>query len=238
MTNIGEGAISTVDPAEKCPICGKPPHPDRTTTAKKEGKGCLKSIPKNLSCSQIGANPDLPNFATAAHHLIPVNQCLKAYPRLSQICDTVGYDVNNSNNGLSLPTCGQKTMNEYASSDGKTKKYGKLILEDKKNASFVIMEGLNLQWHVGHHNWKMDLETDGEVHPINYDQLVKAKLRDLEKEFVQDGEDICEPEDGESGVDIIADMDALSEEVKGKVLAWNRYYVSAMAYRFFDKYKR
>ena len=93
---------------DKCPICEKAPHPQRTTKDKKEKKGCLKSIPANLGCAALPSIPDVPNYATAAHHLIPANQCLKAFKRLSQMCEVVGYDVNNSANGLSLPTCGHR----------------------------------------------------------------------------------------------------------------------------------
>jgi hypothetical protein len=223
MTQVGEGvAVPAVD-QDKCPICEKAPHPDRTTTDKKEGKGCLKSIPKNLGCTVIPYDPQLPNYATAAHHLIPANQCLKAFPRLSQMCDTVGYDVNNSINGLALPTCGQRDMNAYT--DRKIK-YGRLDDVEKKDVAFVIMEGLNLQWHVGHHNWKLDLETDGAVHPVNYDKLVKTKLRDLEKELIEDGEDVCEPDSGESGADVIGDLNSLSAEIRAKVVSWSTYFVS------------
>lgn len=84
----GEGASLPTVSSDKCPICGKAPHPDRTTTDKKQKKGCLKSIPKNLGCLQIPIIPGLPNYATAAHHLIPANQCLKEFGRLSQMIPT------------------------------------------------------------------------------------------------------------------------------------------------------
>lgn len=240
MEMLESVAVSPTDGGvEKCPICEKPPHPDRTTTDKKEGKGCLKSIPKNLGCAQIPANPALPNYATAAHHLIPANQCLKAFPRLSQMCDAVGYNVNNGTNGLSLPTCGQRHLNAYRDKRGAITKYGKLTDEDKKNAAFMIMDGLNMQWHVGHHAWSMDFETDTERHPENYDKLVKTKLRDLEKDAQQEGDSICEPPDeSESGSALISELNSLSAEIKGHVTAWATYYVSAMSCRFALKYRR
>ena len=205
-------------PPDKCPICGKAPHPDRTTSDKKEKKGCLKSKPKNLGCSQLPAVSEIPSYATAAHHLIPANQCLKKFLRLSQMCKTIGYDVNNSNNGLSLPTCGQGSLNAYENSGGAKVKYGKLDDTDKKNAAFQIMDAHNLQWHVGHHNWSMDFDTDSIPHVENYDKLVKTKLRDLESDIEKSGTEICEPEDNsESGSAIIAELNALSQEIK-KVL--------------------
>ena len=223
--------------SDKCPICEKAPHPDRTTKDKKEKKGCLKSIPKNLGCLQIPIVPTLPNYATAAHHLIPANQCLKAFSRLSQMCETVGYDVNNSNNGLSLPTCGQQHLNAYATSAGITAKYGDLDEADKINAAFQIMAGLKMQFHVGHHNWSMDYETDPDVHDQNYDDLVKTKLRAFERDAQREGGTICEPEDdSESGSSLIAELNALSQEIKVGVVGWSIYFVSAMSYRYKLKY--
>lgn len=242
MTELIEGiAVGLPDASkDKCPICEKAPHPDRTTTGKKEGNGCLDSIPKNLGCTPLTIDPALPNYTTAAHHLIPANQCLKAFSRLQQMCRTVGYDVNNSKNGLPLPTCGQKSLNAYRTTDGAVVKYGKLSDRDKRNAAFVIMNGLNRQWHVGHHDWKkIDDETDSEPHPENYDKLVKVKLRDLEKDIQQEGDSICEPpDDSESGKAVLTELDALSEEIGTKVEGWNDYYVSALSCRFALAYKR
>ena len=83
------------------------------------------------------------------------------------------------------------------------------------------MQALDLQWHVGHHDWALDLETDNEPHPSNYDKLVKAKLRDLEKDFRDDGErDLrARGRQGEwSRRDL--DLNALSGEIRGNVKAW------------------
>lgn len=106
---------------DKCPICEEATH--ETTEEKKQNKGDLKSKPQNLGCSPLTKLPSLPNYTTAAHHLIPAIQCLSKFPRLSQMCDEVGYDVNNSGNGIPLPTVGQKEKNVYGDQN---KKYGKL----------------------------------------------------------------------------------------------------------------
>lgn len=241
MSNLLDGmglGLLEVGP-DKCPICEKAPHPDRTTKDKKEDKGCLKSIPANLGCAPLPPKPELPNFTTAAHHLIPANQCLKAFPRLCQMCKVVGYDVNNGVNGMSLPTCGQQALNRYARASGGHAKYGDLDDADKKNAAFAIMKGFGKQWHVGHHNWSLgiDLETDNEPHPSNYDKLVKQKLRKLESKFKSQGKQICEPDDDkESGAGVISDLNALSKEIGGKVESWSKYFVSAKAYEFRRKY--
>jgi len=239
MPNMLDGMtiLSPVNMRDTCPICGKAPHPDRTTTDKKENKGCLQSKPKNLGCTQIAQISALPNYATAAHHLIPAMQCLNKFPRLKQMCKTVGYDVNNSKNGLSLPTCGQKSLNAYRSSDGSLSRYGKLNDEDKEDVAFQIMDGLNMQWHVGHHNWAFDFETDNIAHTENYDKLVKQDLRQLEVGIKKKGVSICEPESGESGKKVIDQLNSLSEKIKGKVNGWTLYYVSAKAFKFSTIYR-
>ncbi len=240
MTQVLEGIGVILDKtgSDKCPICEKDPHPDRTTTDKKEDKGNLKSVPGNLGVAQLVRVPKLPNYATAAHHLIPANQCLKQFPRLTQMCKVVGYDVNNKANGTPLPTCGQKTLNSYVNEDGTAVKYSKLKESDKRNVAFLIMERLNLQWHVGHHDWAMDLTTDTFPHPENYDKLVKLKLRDLEKDAKKNGKTICDPpDDSESGSALIEQLNALSQEIDGHVFAWNKYFVSAWACRFANEYR-
>jgi HNH/ENDO VII superfamily nuclease len=228
MPHVLDGMGVVLPPVSKnlCPICEKPKH--KTTKDKKDGKGELKSIPANLGCSPIAQVPNIPNYTTAAHHLIPANQCLKPFRRLSQMCDAVGYDVNNGQNGLSLPTVGQAAQNVY---DGK--KYGKLKPEAKMKVAFVVMEILNLQWHVGHHNWQpLNVNTDTFPHPPNYDKLVKLKLRDMEQDFKNRGKDICDPKKDEPGKDVIGELNAESQRIKGKVVSWKRYFVSAMAQQF------
>jgi hypothetical protein len=156
------------------------------------------------------------------------------------MCDVVGYDVNSKPNGLSLPTCGQQELNRYRSSSGKSVKYGDLDDADKDNAAFQIMAGLNLQWHVGHHDWsnRMDLTTDNEPHPPNYDRLVKLDLRKLEKDAHKKGAAICEPPDeSESGSSLISELNALSKKIEGQVLVWSDYFVSGRSCAFAKKYR-
>jgi hypothetical protein len=221
-------------PASKCPICEKDKH--ETTTEKKNDEGDLSSKPANLGCVPlVRTNTKLPNYTTAAHHLIPANQCLKAFPRLSQMCKAVGYDVNNSQNGMSLPTVGQKNKNVYGDDDVK---YSKLKDADKKKVAYLVMEGTDLQWHVGHHNWvALNTDTDGFAHPANYDRLVKLKLRDMEKKFKKQGASICDPNKKEKGKEVITELNAESQRIKGKVESWKKYYVSAMANAFAEDYK-
>ena len=247
MTEIIEGvSVGIIADDDKCPICEKKTH--ETVKKKDNLKGDLTSKPDNLGCSKITKNPRLPNYTTAAHHLIPAIQCLAKFPRLSQICDAVGYDVNNSVNGLSLPTVGQGENNKYTEHN---LKYGDLEksqcgkegakianpipagerTEVKKNIAFTIMKGLDRQWHVGHHDWKKP--QDLQVHVDNYDKLVKVQLRDLEKDIVNEGVAFCEEnEDDKPGKDILDLMDSLSEDIKSNVKEWKNYFVSSLAFQF------
>ena len=154
------------------------------------------------------------------------------------MCKTVGYNVNNPANGISLPTCGRKALNSYATSVGTLAKYGTLTDAEKRNVAFQIMDGLNLQWHVGHHDWVLavDLDTDSISHPENYDKLVKRKLSELERDAKQEGETICEPPDeSESGSALISELNALSADIRSNVLAWILFYVSAKSCEFAAK---
>ncbi len=235
MTEVleGVGVILSTTTQDKCPICEKPPH--ETTADKKENKGDLTSKPENLGCSPLVTLPGLPNYTTAAHHLIPANQCLKAFPRLSQMCNAVGYDVNNGQNGMSLPTVGQQEENVYGDAQVK---YGKLKPEDKMKVAYLVMDGTNLEWHVGHHKWKaLNMDTDNFPHPPNYDQLVKLKLRELERDIQTRGGEICDPNKAERGKDVITELNDESQRIKGKIEAWNKYFVSALSYEFAKEYR-
>lgn len=218
-------ALPTVG-KDLCPICEEAKH--ETTSDKKKGKGELKSIPADLGCAPITQKPGVPNYTTAAHHLIPANQCLKAFKRLSQMCDAVGYNVNNAQNGMSLPTIGQKEQNVYGG-----KKYGRLPPEEKLLVAYVVMEETQLQWHVGHHNWKpLNVDTDRFPHVPNYDKLVKRKLRELERNFKEKGDKICKPPKGEPGSQVISKLNSESQAIKGKIAGWDTYFVSALAQQF------
>jgi A nuclease family of the HNH/ENDO VII superfamily with conserved AHH len=236
MPNTLDG-MTILAPASrnKCPICEKAPHD--TTKDKKEDLGELKSIPANLGCTPLVPLPSLVaaklNYTTAAHHLIPARQCLAKFPRLSQMCKAVGYNVNNPQNGMSLPTVGQKEKNVYGG-----RKYGRLPPSDKMAVAYVIMDATDMQWHVGHHNWVLlNLDTDDIKHPPNYDKLVKLKLRNIEKNIKKQGKAICDPDKKEPGKEVITKLNKESQTIKGRIASWKRYYVSALSYEFGKQYR-
>lgn len=245
---IGEGVslgMPLVEGPDKCPICLKEAH--KTTKAKEEGKGEYKSIPKNLGCTPIPKDPTVVFYSTAAHHLIPAEQCLLKFHRLSQMAYAVGYDVNAKKNGLSLPAVGQLNENSYFVKQKKYT-YGKLGPADKKEVAYEVMDhvdslpkndGFGAQWHVGHHDWSFETakelltDTDDISHArINYEGKVNENLRKLEKNFTLD-KSICEPdEDDERGKKIQKNLDELSDKIRKGIRGWKNFYVSAMAYTY------
>ncbi|QTA85819.1 AHH domain-containing protein [Desulfonema magnum] len=244
MSESGE-KISLGLPAvdeDKCPICNKKKHKD-TTKEKKEGNGELSSIPSNLGCKTIPQHQDIAYYATAAHHLIPAMQCLAKFHRLSQMADEVGYDVNNKNNGLSLPTVGQLNENSYYLQGYQ---YGELVPVDKKEVAFEVMRHVDSlpstsafgsQWHVGHHDWSFETakklinDTDDISHnDTNYEEKVNKLLRDIEAKLSKD-KTVCEPDDkGEIGREVLKRLDGISSKIRSNVKGWKGYYVSSMSY--------
>lgn len=214
-----------------CPICEKAPHD--TKTKQKQKTGCLDSIPANLGCSPLVQQPDLPHYTTAAHHLIPVNQCLKPMARLSQMCRATGYDANNKQNGMSLPTVGQGKANRYGPPGSRGVKYGKLAPDDKMLVAFEIMDGTGLQWHVGHHGWQpLQCDTDTLAHGKNYEGLVKIKLQELEKRFKSNGKKLCASDEDDRDQSINGDMNSLSQKIKGRIEGWKQFFVSKLSLEF------
>lgn len=242
MSNVGESSFGL--PAvgdDKCPICNRKKH--KTTKDKEENKGQLESIPENLECETIPQHPDIAYYATAAHHIIPVNQCLAKFHRLRQMAEAVGYNVNNKKNGLSLPTVGQQNENNYYLNK---LQYGELELEDKKEVAFEVMEYVDslkpkitfgAQWHPSHHNWsfdtvkKLSFDTDDIPHnDTNYEEKVNRRLKDIEANLVEDKSKCKRDANGERGRDVIKKLDNLSTQISYKIRRWKTYYVSAMSY--------
>lgn len=242
MSHTGDGLGLSKVGANKCPMCNKKKHKE-TTKEKKEGKGELSSKPENLGCKTIPQDPEIAFYSTAAHHLIPADQCLAKFHRLSQMANEVGYDVNNKKNGLSLPTVGQLNRNSYYL---ERHPYKELELWQKREVAFEVMEHVDnlppkntfgAQWHVGHHQWsfetakKLVTDTDDISHnDTNYEQTVNDLLGDIEAKLVKD-KTICEPDDkGERGREVLKRLDKTSSNIRTKVRGWkNGYYVSAMS---------
>ena len=111
----------------------------------------------------------------------------------------VGYDINNPNNGIGLPT----THYSLTYLDGtERKKYGDLDDPGKKRVSDALMRELGAQWHVGHHAFavvvpKKDADTfqsggadekneDDYPHETQYDKLIIQRLLTIAESFPED----------------------------------------------------
>jgi hypothetical protein len=227
-------AANLVDLAkdEKCPFCHEKPI-GHATKKPKEVNDKVTSIPDNLGCDNTSSwhggkatkreNGDLP-YTLAKHHLISAMQCYAKIRRLVRMGNMVGYDINNPNNGIGLPTT-HWTLT-YPE-DGKRNKYGDLDEPDgKKKVAFALMKELGAQWHVGHHafavvvpkkdadSWKEggtdEKDKEDYPHETQYDILIINRLMQLVKSFPIN---LCEePIKDEQ---FKKEMDEISSEIKG-----------------------
>jgi len=99
-------------------------------------------------------------YSIVHHHIIPVNQCFKNFPELIKLANYYNYDINNTLNGIYLPT-----MNEG---------YDKQPVEKKIRIAFIAMEKLEKQWHKGGHIYQGKLN---EIEKISKD--IDEHLKDL-----------------------------------------------------------
>lgn len=164
----------------------------------------------------------------------------------------MGYDINNPNNGIGLPTT-HWTL-KYPDG-GVLKKYGDL--DDsvgKKRVADALMQELGAQWHVGHHAFavtvpKTDVDSfqvggsdekneDDYPHENQYDILIIQRLFNLVKSVPVD---FCE--EPERDEEFKKNMDAVSKEIKGKLEKFNGkggakpadsspFFVSLRAYEY------
>ncbi len=93
---------------------------------------------KNRRCN---AESTEGNWTKAAHHIISGMQIFSKHPYLVKLANFYGYDVNNADNCILLPT----------TSDFE----GKVGVEKKANG-YVAMSYMKRQWHVGGHAYTID----------------------------------------------------------------------------------
>ncbi len=109
----------------------------------KEAK-CLEEKYKVLT----GLTYSVDSGIHAAHHLISGNQIFGKFPTIIKKSLASGYDVNNYQNGILLPTLSQQIKN-------------KLKFTDRKiPVAFEVMQKTKRQWHVGGHSYKIDFDKD------------------------------------------------------------------------------
>ncbi len=161
MELLEEVAVFNTEDIEiKCPFCQKQPIGHATEEPEKVNDK-VESIPSDLNCDNSDSwrdssvstrrgnkDSDLP-YTIAKHHLISAMQCYAQIKRLVRMGNMVGYNINNPDNGIGLPT----THHTLAYPEGgEMKKYGDLKEpEGKQRVAYALMKELGAQWHVGHH---------------------------------------------------------------------------------------
>ncbi len=256
MEQVNVANIEDIAKDEKCPFCHEKPI-GHATDKPKEVNDKVVSIPDNLGCDNTSSwhqgketkreGGDLP-YTLAKHHLISAMQCYAKIRRLVRMGNMVGYDINNKNNGIGLPTTHWSL--KYIE-DGKQKKYGDLVEPDgKRKVAFALMKELGAQWHVGHHAFavvvhKKDVDSWEEggtdekdkhdyPHETQYDKLIIARLVNTVKRF---SKNLCEkPERDEN---FKKKMDEISKEIKEKLEMFKTnpaesspFFVSIRAYEY------
>ena len=105
-------------------------------------------------------------YSIAHHHIVPANQCFKAFAEIVKLANYYNYNINKAENGISLPT-----MNLG---------YDKHPFDERKKISFNAMEVLGRQWHKGGHKYscKISAELDSILpRPFkHYKDAVDAEL--------------------------------------------------------------
>ncbi|HIJ88255.1 MAG TPA: hypothetical protein HPP97_11345 [Desulfuromonadales bacterium] len=265
MSNIGE-CISIEIPSDdksKCPFCQQKKLGHNNSGDPKKANYEVETIPDNLHCKNVnswksgnsegrGNTHELP-YTIAQHHLISAMQCYVKVRRLVRMGNMVGYDINNTKNGIGLPTTHPSLTYPI---NGVREKYGDLDkpkseLTNRRKVSFALMEELGAQWHVGHHGFKVvlskkDVENwqnggadeknkEDYPHETGYDKIIIGRLVAM---CLGPLRNLCEKEDTSSNLK--EQMDALSGEIKGKLEEFkgknphqsSPFFVSMRAYEY------
>lgn len=191
---------------DRCPFCHEKKVGHREELKRSNLEAKPESKPNDLGCAKIEKSCDYP-YTTASHHLIPVRQAYSRLRRLVRMGNSVGYDINNSNNGAPLPTY---------KPDTKDWNYKNLDPTRKQTLSNGVMNATGKQWHVGHHRFDQTLEREGAdaksgnevTHEVSYDSAV---LRMLLGVCDKAGKALCEGKNPEDSFK--RRMDKVSNEI-------------------------
>ncbi|MDE5771662.1 MAG: AHH domain-containing protein [Ruminococcus sp.] len=85
------------------------------------------------------------SWGNQAHHMISINDAYCRYPELVKLGNYFGYDINCKENCYFLPA--------WEKGDG----YGEKPTHYKKAQAYEVMVLSGLQWHVGQHNYRIEL---------------------------------------------------------------------------------
>ena len=221
-------------PKSKCPFgCGKAPHKFESKKQSEDTK--IESIPSQLGDLPInGVAPG--KWGRARHHIIPAKQCFAIVRRLARMAMAVGYDINNSENGIGLPT-----VNNPYTYNGVTKNFGEFTdPKIKEDIAFDVMDNTGKQWHVGNHSYKIKskepeepekMKDEGKLPHLPYDlEVIDRLIREMSQ---WEEAKLCQKTKDDSDKYIKA-MNAISKEIRGKLDAFKKggsepFFVSAVA---------
>lgn len=167
-------------------------------------------------------------YSIAHHHIIPANQCFKAFPEIVKLANYYNYNINKAENGISLPT-----MNLG---------YDKQPFELRKEISFTAMNKLGKQWHKGGHKYscKISIDVDS-ILPrpfLHYKDAVDNELTNFS--MLLSEEIKCRAEHYEQqAIDFTRAMDRICERIAKKLRRFEDNprksypcYISKLAFYF------
>ena len=167
-------------------------------------------------------------YSIAHHHIIPANQCFKAFPEIVKLANYYSYNINKAENGISLPT-----MNLG---------YDKQPFELRKEISFTAMDKLGKQWHKGGHKYscKISIDVDS-ILPrpfLHYKDAVDNELTNFS--ILLSEELKCRAENYEQqAIEFTKEMDRICERIAKKLRRFEDNprksypcYISKLAFYF------
>ncbi len=249
MTDLGEAVAIIIEKDKKldskCPFCYKKEKGHAGSPQEGNADDQVVSKPTALGSLDIGQGASIAPYwyNRARHHIIPAKQCFAKVRRLTRMAMAAGYDVNDGgNNGIGLPT----VKNNYTH-NGKTQKYGKFSLPEKRDIAFEIMKITGKQWHVGHHHYTIPVnegdengaEEEGTLDHMCYDMEVIKKLIMVMEFFVK--ANLCDQNEDQSSA-IKDEINKVSRKIRDKLNSFasnpsesRPFFVSALAMHYAQK---
>lgn len=174
------------------------------------------------------------SWGNQAHHMISVNDAYCRYPELVKLGNYFGYDINCMENCYFLPS--------WEKGDG----YGEKTTHYKKAQAYEVMDVSGLQWHVGQHNYRVELPQEiiskyPQLRTMKcYSDRINEDVKKIVKIFQRRFKNICPEENYESNRKyFIKQMNGLSGKVEEQLDIFSSYpkdsipyYVSAESLRY------
>jgi hypothetical protein len=217
-------------------------NPDSLTTEQPNARPKDSSSRNQFRCPpkpEIEARKGDKYWSFQAHHAIPGNQSLKghsveAFIKKSggKIVRDTGYSINNSSNGVWLPSYPEQFRGQWKNRDPKK----------KQRSANHAMKKFKAQFHCGHHDIEIDADQLDRRTYKNYVDYVKRRLETLNG-AIKRWEKVCPNKSPQSdkhygNILIHNALDGLSRAIIGRLRGtprrW-RFFVSRYAMNFKNK---